>query len=320
MGAVEWFPFEDRTHVATVLDLIKEAGIPSLRTCISWADATRAGADRWFDFLLNELDRADIEVIPNFFYTPPSLARTAPDMPEGKTSFPPKRLEAYADFVGSVIERHGHRFEWVMLWNEPDNDAYWNWKLDPDKRLFAQMFNCAADRAVALGKRVVLSAWGIKDAQWLQLMHRHGCLQRSQAVGVHCFPGTWEDIWYDWPAALGTFRAILKGLGSPAQLWATEIGFSTWGSDGDRQARENEQVRVFDEANRALAEGLADRMYWYSVMDQHMDTLTDNALNQEGKTADIKAYHFGLVERSGRRKPLFLHWKDLNTRLADKAA
>ena len=56
-----------------------------------------------------------VNVLPCFVYTPPSWG-VAP-----KTSAPPAEPQAYADFLDLMITRFGKHFEWVELWNEPNN-------------------------------------------------------------------------------------------------------------------------------------------------------------------------------------------------------
>src|SRR3546814_13085950 len=98
-------------------------GLTGLRTGVSWADChTPAGAG-WYDWLRPRLAR-DVELLPCFTYTPPSLGIAA------KSAAPPRVPKAYADFLDVIVTRHGRHFEWVELWNEPNNLNDWDWRLD----------------------------------------------------------------------------------------------------------------------------------------------------------------------------------------------
>src|SRR3546814_20976746 len=86
-------------------------GLTGLRTGVSWADChTPAGAG-WYDWLLPRLTR-DVELLPCFTYTPPSLGIAA------KSAAPPRVPKAYADFLDVIVTRHGRHFAWVELWHE----------------------------------------------------------------------------------------------------------------------------------------------------------------------------------------------------------
>jgi CDP-paratose 2-epimerase len=77
-------------------------------------------------------------VLPCFVYTPPSWGAAA------KTSAPPRELRSYADFIDAMITRFGRHFEWVELWNEPNNTREWDVTLDPHYYTFSEMIGSAA--------------------------------------------------------------------------------------------------------------------------------------------------------------------------------
>jgi CDP-paratose 2-epimerase len=112
LGIVEWFRLGEYDHVKRVLYDLQALGITKMRTGISWADWHVEGSEKWFDWLLPELNKC-VEILPCFLYTPPSLGE------KPKISSPPKDLKAYADFLDVMITRYGDFFHWVELWNEP---------------------------------------------------------------------------------------------------------------------------------------------------------------------------------------------------------
>lgn len=42
----------------------------------------------------------------------------------------PRNPQDFADFLDAVVDRYGQYFEWVDLWNEPNNLNDWDWHLD----------------------------------------------------------------------------------------------------------------------------------------------------------------------------------------------
>ncbi len=98
-GIVEWFRPGEHERVEAVLAGLAAIGISRLRTGVSWADYHREGGAAWYDWLLPRLAR-DVELLPCFTYTPPSLGI------EAKSSSPPREPKAYADFIDVVVARH----------------------------------------------------------------------------------------------------------------------------------------------------------------------------------------------------------------------
>jgi CDP-paratose 2-epimerase len=285
VGVVEWFRPGEHDRVEQALEGLSAIGVQRLRTGVSWADYHRDGGAAWYDWLLPRLAR-DVEVLPCFTYTPPSLGV------EFKASSPPRDPKAYADFLDLVVARHGRAFEWVELWNEPNNLNNWDWQLDFEWHVFSAMVGAAAYWMRQLGKKTVLGGTCPTDPHWLHLMCQRGVMAYVDAIGVHGFPGTWdsEAAWRDWSATIAAARDAVAAEGYSPQIWITEAGFSTWRHD------EAEQLRRFVAAMRSEAE----RVYWYSYQDLHPDLASE-----EGFHFDERHYHTGVVRADGSGKLLY---------------
>jgi CDP-paratose 2-epimerase len=130
-----------------VLDDMQALGVHELRTGISWADATTPEGEAWYAWLLPQLARR-VNVLPCFVDTPPYWG-VAP-----KTSAPPGNLKSYADFLDVLITKHGKHFEWIELWNEPNDPRRWDAELlDPSWLKFSEMIGNAAYWARSGGRR-----------------------------------------------------------------------------------------------------------------------------------------------------------------------
>src|SRR4028119_1563241 len=185
LGVLEWFRPGEYEQVERVLADLKTIGIQHLRTGVSWADWHTTQGQEWYTWLLKKLGD-EINVLPCFHYTPPSLG-IAP-----KTAAPPRRPKDYADFIDLMITRFGKCFEWVELWNEPNNLNDWDWRLDPEWQIFSEMIGAAAYWAQRRGKKTVLAGMSPVEPHWLARMCDRGILAYIDAVGIHGFPGTWE--------------------------------------------------------------------------------------------------------------------------------
>lgn len=283
LGLLEWFHVGDRQRVEDVLADAKELGINEIRTALSWADFVSRGGPEWYDWLLPRI-REQATVLPCFTYTPPSEGIVS------KVSAPPREPKKFADFIDVAITRYGEHFDWVELWNEPNGIQDWDWRLDPDWRVFSEMIVMASYWARQRGKKTVLGGMCPVDQNWLNLMCSRGVLENIDVVGIHGFPGTWEFDWTDWDENLRRVQEVLDRNNVKAGIWITEAGYSTWRHD------EFTQLLQF----KRLVEARVDRVYWYSVRD-----LKSNRAHQEGFRQDERHYHLGMKTADGHPKLLY---------------
>ena len=298
IGLLQWFHRGEEALVETVLDEMSRLGVKSLRTGVSWAEYVAPGGEEFATWLLERLAR-EVEVVPCFVYTPPSLAVVP------RTAAPPRDPKAYADFIDHVITRSGEHFEYVELWNEPNNLSEWDWTLDPQWFKFCEMVGGAAHWAKHRGKKTILGGMSPVDPNWLELMFFRGVMRHIDVVGVHGFPTAWEFAWEGWGANVARVQAMLDAHGSDAKIWITETGHSTWRHD------EHVQVQAFVAALRAPVE----RMYWYSVADLDPDLPT-----LDGFQSDVREYHFGLKKWNGAPKLLARLWEEGGLPAVERAA
>lgn len=312
MGIVQWFRFEEHEAVERAITLMHELGVRSLRTAFSWADWERPGGKEWLDWFVATFFRAGIDIFPVLFYTPAAQAflLKGQSPKHARTSFPPAQALHYANFCEEMIRRYGDQTgDHFQLWNEWNNDAYWSPLHDPGFERFAQMVRLAIAICKQYGKRTVLGGIIPPYLPALETMRAAGVLDDVDEVSVHAFPGTWDKMpWKGWPSVIAEMRQAVPGK----EIWVTETGFSTVTLE-DHSAftqarREIEQVAYF----KTLFDSQADRVFWHCLFDQSPDHPTDNVLNRpDPKPADPRAYHFGLVDLSGRKKLLFDEWKSL---------
>lgn len=286
IGILEWFRPGEYERVEQLLDDLETLGITNLRTGISWADWHTPAGQEWYTWLLPRLARS-VNLLPCFHYTPPSCGILP------KTSAPPRQPKAFADFLDQMIVTFGDCFEWVELWNEPNNLSDWDWRLDPQWQIFCEMVGGAAYWVKQRGKKTVLAGMVPVDPNWLRLIGEGGVLKYIDAVGIHGFPGTWEFDWENWAVQVSQVRSVLAQYHSQAQVWITETGFSTWRGD------EYAQIKAFMAAISAPVE----RVYWYSGHD-----LDPQVPTQDGLFSDVRHYHMGIKRADGTPKLLYRLW------------
>ena len=207
VGLIEWFRPGEKAQVERVLRDLETLEVEHLRTGISWADWHTPEGRAWLEWLIPTLGEA-VTLLPCFTYTPPSLGL------EATTSAPPREPKAYADFLDVMLTDFGQYFEWVELWNEPNNLNDWDWRLDPQWHIFSEMIGGAAYWARQRGKKTVLAGMAPTDPYWLRLMAERGVLEYIDAVGMHGFPGTWEFSGKTWNTKIAEVRA---------RCWTTSV-------------------------------------------------------------------------------------------------
>ncbi len=288
LGILEWFRLGEHERVESALTDLKRLGVERLRTGVSWADWMTPGGNEWYGWLMPRLAR-EVEVLPCFLYTPPSIA-VAP-----RPSAPPREPRAYADFLDLFVSEHGGGFEHVELWNEPNNVSEWDWTLDREWHAYSEMVGGAAYWMRQRGKKTVLGGMSPVDPNWLALMGDRGVLEYIDVVGVHGFPGAWTERWEGWAAEIAKVRAVTDLYAPNAQVWITETGHSTW---------RNDSMGQMSALLRAL-EAPAERVYWYSLTD-----LRPELSAIDGFHVDERDYHFGLKDDGSAPKTLFRLWAE----------
>jgi beta-xylosidase len=182
--------------------------------------------------------------------------------------------------------------EAIMLWNEPNNLSHWDFKIDPEWKIFADMI-IATSRVVRRecpGLPIVLGGISPIDPHFIQLLGSYGVLDAVDMVAVHGFPLDWNH-WKinDWPKKIDEIRAVTK-----LPVWVSETGVSSFGA---------EEVQVFGIQRTAeLLLPCVDRVHWYSLLDLPATwTATTRHKEAEG-SAYYRHYYMGLLREDGSPK------------------
>jgi len=286
IGILEWFHLNDYDHVKLAVAEMIRLGVTHLRTGVSWADYHTEDGQIWYDWLIPHLSE-HFNILPCFLYTPPSIGLTE------KTSSPPRDPQSFADFLDLFINRYGEHFEYVELWNEPNNISEYDYRLDISWDIFATMISKASYWVKQLGKKTVLGGMSPIDPNWLKMMAEKNALKFIDVVGIHGFPDVFDFHWKGWEENITVIRDILKAFGLDTRIWITETGYSTWRYD------ERKQLENFLDIVHAPVE----RVYWYSLTDIPLHTATI-----DGLYSDEREYHFGMIREDGSQKLLYRLW------------
>ena len=188
--------------------------------------------------------------------------------------------------------------EAVMLWNEPNNLSHWDFHVDPDWKIFAEMTIVAAReiRRVNPALTIVLGGLSPVDPKFVKLLGGYGVLDAVDVVAIHGFPLDWNH-WtiHDWPRKVEEIREVTS-----KPVWVSEAGVSSFGA---------EEVQVFGiERTAELLLPLVDRVHWYSLYDLPATwTATTRHKEAEG-SAYYRHYYMGLLREDGTPKLAHAHF------------
>jgi beta-xylosidase len=182
--------------------------------------------------------------------------------------------------------------EAVMIWNEPNNLSHWDFKIDPDWKMFADMAlaSARAIRQVNPDLKIVLGGISPIDPNFIQLLGSYGVLDAIDVVAVHGFPLDWNH-WsiHQWPEKIDEIRCV-----TAKPVWVSEAGVSSFGA---------EEVQEFGIKRTAeLLLPIVERVHWYSLFDLPATwTATTRHKEAEG-SAYYRHYYMGLVKEDGTPK------------------
>ena len=188
--------------------------------------------------------------------------------------------------------------EAVMLWNEPNNLSHWDFKIDPDWRMFADMALAAAAavRRANPDLKIVLGGISPIDPNFIRLLGSYGVLNAVDVVAIHGFPLDWNH-WKinEWPTKIDEIRSV-----TDKPVWVSEAGASSFGA---------EEVQVFGLQRTAeLLLPCVERVHWYSLFDLPATwTATTRHKEAEG-IAYYRHYYMGLVREDNTPKLAYTHF------------
>jgi beta-xylosidase len=179
-----------------------------------------------------------------------------------------------------------------MIWNEPNNLSHWDFELDHDWVIFAELARVTS-QAIAAERphlRKVLGGISPIDAGFLSNMAAKGVLDAVDVVAVHGFPLDWNHWMIDeWPARLEEVRAI-----TAKPIWISEVGVSTFGA---------EEVQEFGlQRTHELLSGRADRVHWYSLFDLPRAWPATTRHREAEGSSYYRHFYMGLLREDGTPK------------------
>jgi beta-xylosidase len=182
--------------------------------------------------------------------------------------------------------------EAAMIWNEPNNLSHWDFEIDEDWSIFAEMAKLAAAAIASENPKLPKVLGGISpiDPGFISNMASKGVLARLEAVAVHGFPLDWNH-WqiHAWPDKIREIAAV-----TTLPIWISEVGVSSFGA---------EEVQEFGVARSAeLLLGRSPRIHWYSLLDLPRAWPATTRHREAEGSAYYRHFYMGLLREDGSPK------------------
>ena len=190
--------------------------------------------------------------------------------------------------------------EAVTFWNEPNNKSHWDFEVDPDWNMFAEMVKLATDavRTENGGVQRVLGGISPIDPAFIRNMDSKGVLSALDVVALHGFPLDWNH-WtiHQWPDKIQEIRGVTS-----LPIWISEVGASTFGA---------EEVQEFGLRRSAeLLIGRVPRIHWYSLYDLPAAWPATTRHREAEGSAYYRHFHMGLLDEHGNAKRALWQFSD----------
>lgn len=288
----------------------RDVGARHLRCAFSWNGIEKSqGKYDWtfWDTLVDEAQKAGIELIPYVGYTP----EWAAVKPEEFWRQRPRDPAVYADFMYRIVSRYKGRIKAWEIWNEPDNREYWQGTVAE----YAELVRLAATQMRRADPSLVLILGGMSRGPgpfFRELLSTHDIGSWVDIIAMHAYPESWDEeraetIYQDWVQQMAD---LVARDADGADFWINEMGYadyrfrpnkaSKWGISVfyDYEHSRAYQARfLFKTHVMSLASPRVSLTAWYRIDDfsPQKDRFSDDLVN----------HHLGLVDIRGKPKPAY---------------
>ncbi|MCD6384725.1 cellulase family glycosylhydrolase [Candidatus Sumerlaeota bacterium] len=210
-----------------------------------------------------------------------------------------KAFARYAEFLARELKGKVRYFE---VWNEPNVDAFWRPKKNPDNyvKLLKEVYPAVKrgnPDAVVIGVSLATL-----DMEFLNAVLEKGALEYMDVLSIHpyCHPRSPEEA-----QIFEKIKQIFnktKKMGNPKPIWLTEIGFPTHKGGGITEIRQAEMIA---------------RTYLLSLSIPEIQTTFWYWLGPDGPKEWWSEDRFGILHQDGSPKPSYIALKSLINLLKD---
>ncbi len=269
------------TVVEQELNFLRDARIGWLRCDFAWSDLEpRPGAWNFsgIDKVVGEAQARGVRIL--------GILGASPSWANGGKgwNYPPTDMEAWRNYVRTVVSRYRGRVSAWEIWNEENTEAFW--QPEPDLDAYLVILAAASEeiRESDPLASVVMGGVAGLDPDFLSRFLERGGAEYVDAVAYHPYPETIgeegqpeEDTWRPKERLCRLIVDYLRNLISlytpkELEIWLTEVGWTTCppsppGVDPSTQASYLLRTMI------NYAGTGVDRVFWYNLRDTHLNEL-----------------------------------------------
>jgi hypothetical protein len=287
--------------------LVEESGATWAREDLHW-HRIQPAPDVWdwtfTDAAVLALTDREIEILgvlgPSVGWATPTRRDTAHDV-----SFYAPDTDAFVEYARAVVKRYHRYIDHWEIWNEPDNELFW--QPAPDPRAYAELLRrtSAAIKEVDPRAQVLIGGFNPFDMEFARTVAEAGAWSSFDILAVHPYVDPYGPEEGNLLAALDKMHVLMYRYGHKP-MWVTEIGWASGPGDRDRVGLtdEQDQARFLVRSLLLLWVSGVERSFWYM--------LKDDAHNPYG----LLDYGRGRTDyRLRLRKPAYAAFRTLATEL-----
>ncbi|OOB91892.1 endo-1,4-beta-xylanase, partial [Rathayibacter sp. VKM Ac-2630] len=288
-------------------ELMEDAFITRAREEFDWKRVEpRKGYFEWqkFDLAVNVAYARNIDFIGKLVYTAPWASSAPPGTaPQDVEYYPPSNMDDYVRYVEAVVTRYKDRVKVWEVWNEPNIPTFW--KPSPDPQRYAEMLSKTYAAIKKIDPDAVVLSAGVAgfDNNYMEAMAAAGAGASYDGLGLHTFGATnpEADESHVW---LSNARSYLARHNPNAKIWITEMAWSTCQLGGEACSNPVSEATQASYLSRAYIDaaqqGVASIAWW--------------SLTEFGDSSS-RLDNYGLVDRTGRKKPAYTSLQDVGRAL-----
>jgi hypothetical protein len=230
--------WEGPAKAAVDLERIAAAGQTVVRFDVGWDGFEPTGKGEWSEPYLARLDHT-LDLVERRGLHPIVVVVGTPSWARGGLSSrltPPDRPEDFADALGYLAARYADRPSIAYeIWNEPNQDDFWDTASGPDALVYAQMLKqsyvrikAAAPNAIVLGGSIAFN-----DREYLEQLYANpGVAGSFDVLALHPYslaysPEQGVDQVHSFALAIANASAVMAAHGDAGRpIWITEMGWS----------------------------------------------------------------------------------------------
>ena len=213
----------------------------------------------------------------------------------------PEGIQAYCNYVKTVVNRYKDRVHYWEIWNEP-NIFFWTGTIEQYTDLMKAGYDAVKDADP--NAKVIGCCTAGTDLGFIEKVFEFGGFDKMDILSIHPYryPPTPEET--DLIAEVRKADALVRKYGKPKEIWMTEIGWPTnVGGNGSSEAKQAAMiVRTYV---LAMASGVVQKTFWYNFRNDGLDV-------------NYNEHNFGIIRQDHSLKSACVSFRTMTHALEGK--